>query len=87
MAASVLNSTQAIEMSIYLVRTFVAMREAIATTHELAKRLDELERSLEARFARHDEAIAEILAALRALMTPPAAKRRPIGFIGPAESG
>jgi hypothetical protein len=86
MAAGVLNSPRAIEMSIFVVRTFVAMREVLADTHELAGRLDELERKLERRLARHDQAIAEILAAIRALMNPPASKRRPIGFVGSADT-
>jgi hypothetical protein len=42
MAAGVLNSKRAIEVSIHVVRTLVAMREALANTEELAKRLDEL---------------------------------------------
>jgi len=53
MAAGVLNSRRAIEVSIHVVRTFVAMREALANTRELAQRLDELERSLNERLAKH----------------------------------
>lgn len=68
MAASVLNSPRAIEVSIFVVRTFVAMREAaLSARSEIAARLDELERSLEKRFAKHDQAIADIFAAIRAL--------------------
>jgi ATP-dependent Clp protease ATP-binding subunit ClpA len=85
MAAGVLNSSRAIEVSIYVVRAFVAMREAIANTHELSKRLDELEKGLERRLVQHDHAIAEILAAIRALMRPPEHKGRPIGFFRPKE--
>ena len=81
MAASVLNSPRAIEVSIHVVRTFVAMREAVAGTKELSKRLDELERGLEKRRAGQDQAITEILAAIRSLMTPPQPKKRPIGFV------
>jgi hypothetical protein len=82
MAATVLNSRRAIEVSIYLVRTFIAMREAADTSHQIAERLDELERSLEKRLTGHDETIAEILAALRELMRTPPPKNRPIGFVG-----
>lgn len=85
MAASVLNSPRAIEVSIYLVRTFVAMREALANTAKLARRLDELEKRIERRLQSHDETIAEILRAIRALMAPPEPKRRPIGFVPPKE--
>ena len=83
MAAGVLDSKRAIEVSIYVVRTFVAMRQALANSAELSRRLDELERSLEGRFAKQDETIAEIMAAIRALMNPPGPKPRPIGFVGP----
>ena len=83
MAASVLNSERAVEVSIHVVRTFVAMREAFTSTGELARRLDDLEKKLARGLAKHDEAIAEILRAIRALMTPPDPKRRPIGFVRP----
>ena len=85
MAAGVLNSKRAIEVSIYVVRTLVAMREALSNHHELSNRLDELERTLEARLAGHDRAIAELLAAIKALMSPPPGKSRPIGFVRPDE--
>jgi hypothetical protein len=85
MAAGVLNSKRAIEVSIYIVRTLVAMREAIANHEELSKRLDDLERTLERRFAGHDQAISELLSSIKALMTPPPRKRRPIGFVTPEE--
>jgi hypothetical protein len=87
MAAGVLNSLRAVEMSIYVVRTFVAMREAMGDTLELARRLDDLENRLEKRLAKQDRAIADILAAIRALMNPPEAKRRPIGFVGSNKDG
>ena len=83
MAASVLNSSRAIETSIFVVRTFVAMREALADSRELATRLDELERRLKERLEKHDQSIAGILDAIRALMNPPGPPRRPIGFVGP----
>ena len=85
MAASVLNSPQAIEISIYLVRAFIAMRRGVEANKELAARLTDLERNVEKRLDGHDHAIAEIFAAIRALMTPPAPNRRPIGFVAPKE--
>jgi hypothetical protein len=86
MAAGVLNSPRAIEVSIFVVRTFVAMREAALTAgSEFAARLDELERSLEKRLAKHDQAIADIFGAIRALMKEPESKRRPIGFVRPKD--
>ena len=86
MAATVLNSRRAIEVSIYLVRTFIAMREAADTSKQVAERLDELERTLQKRLTGHDEAIAGILAALRELMKTPPPKSRPIGFVDPEGS-
>ncbi|SRR5260221_3784160 len=85
MVASVLNSQRAIEMSIYLVRTFVQMRQIVADHKELSRRLDELEARIEGKLAKHDKAVADILSAIRALMGAPEAKRRPIGFVPPKE--
>jgi len=82
MAATILNSPCAVEMSLYVVRAFVQLRELLASNAELARKLNELERKLEG----HDEAIIAIVAAIRELTNPPGAKRRPIGFTSEAES-
>ncbi|MBI1988551.1 MAG: ORF6N domain-containing protein [Betaproteobacteria bacterium] len=82
MAASVLNTPRAVEVSLYVVRAFVELREALATHKELARRLDELESRLERKLATHDHAIAGILEAIRQLMAPPEpARKRRIGFV------
>lgn len=81
MAASILNSPRAVEMSIYVVRAFVQLRELLASNRDLAHRLDELEARIEQKLTSHDEAIANMLAAIRQLMTPPVQKRRGIGFV------
>ena len=86
MAAAVLNSHRAIEMSVYVVRAFVQLREVLSSNKELAKRLDQLEAGLEKKLASHDEAIAAMLSAIRQLMNPPARKRRGIGFTADLES-
>jgi len=80
MATTVLNSPRAVEMSIYVVRAFVQLRELLSSNKELAKHLDELEARIEKKLSTHDEAIAAMLAAVRGLMSPPAVKRRGIGF-------
>jgi len=85
MAASVLNTPRAIEVSVYVVRAFVKLREVLASHKELAKRLDELEARIEQRLASHDQAIAGILEAIRQLMSPPETKKQPIGFVAPQE--
>ncbi|RPI04660.1 MAG: hypothetical protein EHM71_13390 [Zetaproteobacteria bacterium] len=76
MAATVLNSPRAVQMSVFVVRAFVRMRRALAGTHALARKLAELEQ----RLAGHDESIRALLEAVRQLMLPPARKRRSIGF-------
>jgi hypothetical protein len=81
MAASVLNSPRAIDMSIYVVRAYVRLREAIAGNQELARKFDELGRRMTQKLDSHDQAIVGILKAIRELMTPPEPKKRPIGFV------
>jgi hypothetical protein len=76
MAATILNSPRAVEMSLYVVRAFVKLRELLVSNQELARRLDDLERKL----ATHDQAITGILKTIRELMNPPEPKRRGIGF-------
>jgi hypothetical protein len=76
MAATVLTSPRAVEMSLYVVRAFVQLRELLASNAELARKLNELERKLEG----HDEAITAILSAIRELTDPPPQRRRGIGF-------
>jgi len=76
MAASVLNSPRAVEMSVFVVRAFVQLRELLSTHRELAQQLDKLER----KFATHDKAISGLIDAIRQLTSVPAKKSRPIGF-------
>ena len=76
MAATILNSPRAVEMSVYVVRAFVHLRKLLASNTALARKLNELE----GRLKNHDEAITAILSAIRELMNPPPPKRRPIGF-------
>ena len=78
MAATILNTPRATEVSVFVVRAFVRLREMVAANKELAKKLDELER----RVSHHDEAITNIVKAIRELATAPEpTPRRRIGFI------
>lgn len=77
MVASVLNTPRAVEVSLYVVRAFVRLREMIASNKEFARKLDALEKKL----ATHDQAITGILTTLRQMMNPPVPKRRGIGFV------
>ncbi len=81
MAANVLNSPRAIQMSVFVVRAFVKMREMLAQNKELAAKLAALEQKLTARLDGHEQAIVEILDEIKKLMAPPPEpKRREIGF-------
>ena len=84
MAANVLNSERAVAMSVYVVRAFVKLREVLASSDELAKKLDALERKLTGRLDTHEKAIIELFAQIRRLLKPPppqpVPKRQRIGF-------
>jgi len=92
MAATLLSSPRAIEVSVYVVRAFVRMRQ-LATTHgDLAKRLDELEHKTEALSLSHDNfsrntrnQLKQVFDALRELTAPPEPPKRPIGFVTPED--
>ena len=79
MAATVLNTRRATQVAVYVVRAFVRLREFLATHKGLARRLDSHARKL----AAHDQAITGLIATLQKLMSPEAARRRPIGFVTP----
>jgi hypothetical protein len=77
MAATILNSPRAVEVSVFVVRAFVKLREFARTHKELAAKLDQLENKV----GGHDDAIRQLVAAIRQLMAlPPEPKRRKIGF-------
>jgi hypothetical protein len=63
-----------------VVRAFVKLRQALTSSVELAHKLEALEKSLESLDARTRKHFEEVYAAIRALMAPPPAKSRPIGF-------
>jgi len=85
MAATILASRRAIEMSIYVVRAFVRLRELLNSNRELARRFEQLEARLDKKLTEHDQAIAAILAAIRELMQPPESQHRGIGFTADLE--
>ena len=89
MAANLLNSSRAVEVSVYVVRAFVRLRETLAQHKDLAAKLSALERRTEALALKQDVLAAntrmqlkQVFEAIRELLTPPGpVKRRPIGFI------
>jgi phage regulator Rha-like protein len=76
MAATVLNSKQAIDMSVFVVRAFVRMREMLVKNRQLAAKINELDRRLET----HDTAIQDLIDAIKELMIPEEGSKRKIGF-------
>jgi len=75
MAASVLNSARAVEVSLFVVRAFVRLRDALSAHKDLARRVDALE-------ARYDRQFKAVFDAIRELMQPPEpSRRRRIGFV------
>ena len=78
MAASVLNSPKAMEMSVYVVRAFIKLRTLALQYKELTEKLS----TIEDRLGEHDTAIMEIVNAIRQLMEPPKHKKKEVGFKG-----
>jgi hypothetical protein len=93
MAATVLRSPRAVEISVYVVRAFVQLRELATSNRELALRLDELEAktnlmSLKQETFEHNTCVQlkQIIETLRELTaTPPVPTKRPIGFVTPED--
>ena len=85
MAATVLSSRRAVEMSVYVVRAFVKLREVLTSNTELARKLEALEKSVATLDATTRRQFQEVYGAIRALMAPPATKPRPIGFTADLE--
>ena len=71
MAANVLNSPEAVRMSVFVVRAFVQMRDLLGSTKDLAKQLAALEKKLTARLDGHEGAIVEVLQRLMNILDPP----------------
>ncbi|MCK4510178.1 ORF6N domain-containing protein, partial [bacterium] len=83
MAASVLSSPRAVEMSVFVVRAFVRIREVVSEHRELARRVAALETHL----AHHDQNILDIVKAIRRLMSPEEPpKMQRIGFRADGEA-
>ena len=83
MAANILKSRRAVQMSIFVVRAFIKMRETLAANGAMMDKLGELEKRLSGRLNAHEGAIMYVLAELKKLMEPqalPAPKGRPMGF-------
>jgi len=71
MTANVLNSPQAVRMSVFVVRAFVKMRELLNATGELAEQLKVLEAKLTSRLDIHETAIVQVLQRIMDILNPP----------------
>ena len=84
-AANVLRSPRAVQMSVFVIRAFVKMREALRGTPELARKLAELEKKLTARSDVHEAAIVKVLREVMQILNPPPPLPEPakprIGFM------
>ena len=74
MLSSVLRSKRAVQVSIGIVRTFVGLREILATHQDVARKLME-----------HDRQIANLYSAVEKLLALPEPKKKPIGYIHPKD--
>ena len=83
-AANVLRRPRALQMSVFVIRAFVRMRQTLLGTRELAEKLAALEKKLTSRLDVHEAAIVEVLQELMQILSPPPALPEPtkprIGF-------
>ena len=70
MLSSVLNSEKAIEVNISIIRTFIRMRQMLATHKDLARKVE-----------KHDKEISALYDYLRELLEPPTSSKRRIGYV------
>lgn len=83
MAATVLNSEPAVQMSVFVVRAFVRLREMLVANRQLAGKIYELEERLNT----HDSVILDLIKAIKKLTSGPRPSRARIGFQPPPSDG
>jgi hypothetical protein len=64
MAANILNSERAVDASVQVVRAFVKLRQLLASSAELTRKVEALERKYDANFK-------EVFDSIKKLMMPP----------------
>jgi ORF6N domain-containing protein len=81
-AANVLRSSRAVQMSVFVIRAFVKMRETLRAAPELARKLAALEKKLTARLDVHEAAIVQVLQEVMQTLNPPPTPTPPRPQIG-----
>ena len=76
MLSSVLKSQRAVQMNILIIRTFVKLRQVLATHKDLARKIEELEQQQK----EHGRQLAAVYSIVKKLIDIPAKPRNPIGF-------
>ncbi|MGA2139753.1 MAG: ORF6N domain-containing protein [Verrucomicrobiia bacterium] len=82
MAANVLNSPRAVQMSVFVVRAFLRMRMMLSGSRELTRKLAALEKELKERLDVHEAAIVTILQRVMDIIDPPPLAEPPKKDIG-----
>ena len=82
MAANILNSSAAVQMSVFVVRAFIKMRATLTDTRDLARKLASLERELKARLDTQESAIVDVLQHVMSLLDPAPAPELPTREMG-----
>ena len=82
MAANVLNSARATQMSVFVVRAFVKMRSTLTDTRELSSKLAALELEIKSRLDVHEAAIIDVLQRVMKILDPPPPPEPPAPEIG-----
>ena len=84
MAANVLRSKRAVQMSVFVVRAFIRMRQMLIEQRDLSRKLAALEKELTAKINVHETAINEMFRQIKRLLSPPSEPEPPkkrIGFL------
>lgn len=82
MAANILRSERAVQMSVFVVRAFVKMRAMLLAQKDLAGKLAALEKTLTERLDLHGQVISDIIQQIMLLLNPPPEPEPPLKQIG-----